>query len=69
MRKLALDALAVESFEVSAAAPRSAGTVRAHAAAPTQNPCYTHEPGCGPTDALDCTYTCTRILSCVPDFC
>jgi hypothetical protein len=69
MRKLMIESLDVESFETAAAAPRSAGTVRAHAAAPTNNPCYTHEPTCGPTDHLDCTYTCTRIVSCVPDFC
>lgn len=67
MRKLMLESLNVESFE-TAAVPRSSGTVQAHAA-PTQNPCYTHEPTCGPTDGLDCTYTCTRIVSCVPDFC
>jgi hypothetical protein len=65
MRKLKLDSLSIESFETSAAAPRSAGTVQAHAAAaPTYNPCYTFEPTCGPTDGLDCTYTCTKM-----DFC
>ena len=68
MRKLKLETLKIETFETSAAAACSAGTVRAHAA-PTQNPCYTHEPTCGPTDALDCTYTCTKMLSCAPDFC
>jgi hypothetical protein len=70
MRKLTLESLQVESFATSAAAPQAGGTVRAHdALAPTQNPCYTHEPGCGPTDQLDCTYTCTKMVSCVPDFC
>lgn len=70
MRKLKLESLNVVTFETSADASRPGGTVRAHAPeAPTQNPCYTFEPTCGPTDALDCTYTCTKILSCVPDFC
>jgi hypothetical protein len=62
MRKLKLESLNVDSFQTSAAALRSAGTVQAHA--PTYNPCYTWEPTCGPTDGLDCTYTCTKM-----DFC
>ena len=70
MRKLKLESLHVDSFATSAAAPRLAGTVQAHAAAaPTYNPCYTNEPTCGPTDGLDCTYTCTKMVSCIPDFC
>lgn len=70
MRKLTLDSLKVASFETTAAAPRPSGTVQAHAAAaPTYNPCYTYEPTCGPTDGLDCTYTCTKMVSCTPDFC
>jgi hypothetical protein len=70
MRKLKLDSLNVASFETSSDAPRPAGTVRAHAAAaPTYNPCYTWELNCGPTDGLDCTYTCTKMNSCAVDFC
>ncbi len=69
MRKLRLDALRVDSFATSGTAARETGTVQAHAAAPTNNPCYTWEPTCGPTDGLDCTYTCTRMVSCTPDFC
>lgn len=64
MRKLTLDSLTVDSFETAAAASRSAGTVQGHAA-PTYNPCYTYEPTCGPTDGLDCTYTCTRMIRCL----
>lgn len=65
MRKLKLESLNVESFQTAAPAPRPSGTVRAHAAAPTYNPCYTWEPTCGPTDALDCTYTCTKMDRCL----
>lgn len=68
MRKLKLESLNVESFQTSAAALRPAGTVQAHAAAAPTQTCATYELGCGPS-GLDCTYTCTKMVSCIPDFC
>jgi hypothetical protein len=62
MRKLKLDSLNVDSFQTTAAAPRSAGTVQAHAA-PTHT-CATYELTCGPS-GLDCTYTCTKMDHCL----
>jgi hypothetical protein len=66
MRKLKLESLHVESYETSSSAPRSVGTVQAHEA-PTQT-CATYELGCGPS-GLDCTYTCTKMVSCEPWYC
>lgn len=68
MRKLKLESLHVESFQTSASVSRSAGTVQAHAAAAPTHTCGTYELGCGPS-GLDCTYTCTKMISCAADLC
>lgn len=82
MRKLKPESLHVESFETTAAAPGSRGTVRGHAeAAPaTGTRCYTYydtcqvdtrEPYCfgGPTEVSYCTERCTNYDSCGVDPC
>lgn len=48
MRKLTLESLHVESFETTAAAPVSRGTVQAHAEAITGTTCDTYDR-CQPT--------------------
>ncbi len=72
MRKLKLDSLHVESFETTTAAPRSRGTVQAHAEAEpiTGTRCDTYD-NCKPTydprtcpeteDWMCCTLGCTRL--------
>jgi hypothetical protein len=67
MPKLKLESLHVTSFVTSAVAPQSSGTVQAHAAAPTHT-CATWELGCG-LSGLDCSYTCTKMISCPGDPC
>jgi hypothetical protein len=85
MRKLKPESLQVESFEITAAAPTSRGTVHAHAeaapitgsACPTYDPCRpSHDPRtCQGTEdwlccTLDCTLECTRLYeTCGVDYC
>lgn len=68
MRKLALEALAVESFETSDAAPALRGTVAGHAddgkcssivIVPTYN-----VQECGDTKYFHCTYGCSWDTRC-----
>lgn len=81
MRKLKLESLHVESFETTAEAPASRGTVQAHAEAEpaTGTTCDTREP-CQPSydprtcqgteDWMCCTLGCTRNYeTCGVDYC
>jgi hypothetical protein len=63
MRKLELEALHVESFETMPGAPRSRGTVQAHADAPGTGTGTGPIPmGTGPSDCMRCDWT----LRCQP---
>lgn len=63
MRKLKLDALHVESFETSPAAPTGRGTVDAHM--PVPHPLATYDiVECGDTQYFDCTLGCSHLTHC-----
>lgn len=81
MRKLTLESLHVDSFETTAAAPASRGTVQAHAEAEpiTGRTCEMYDTckaSCDPRtcpgteDWMCCTYGCTRMYeTCGVDYC
>lgn len=80
IRKLKLESLTVESFQTTATAPQSGGTVRGNAQAGTEDTgpsmcevcqlsfdgrCQTDDPElCGDTNYLDCTYICSAYATC-----